>query len=995
MDLQMNVIEVCPKCQSEYTENDFEKHLRGGCLLRHKAKHLVQCSSGYTAKSVQCSSGSTKKSVSSTLCEICQKDFSNVSDFLKHVRTGCTVRMSSSLPKVSNKLKHQKVKSKIHWIDLSAYIKNERSGNSDVGQKKVDTNIVKAEKMDKERYDVMNKTTNMSGTILEVTKINPVGTETLQSRQVRQETGDRINMDIDSNDFTKEIDTSVVKTEIMDREMVDVIDKNDFMSDTKLEATDIMSVASNFASLIPIGKETFESRKVRKKTDAVSKMIIDASYYPGNISNVASKAKEEHVNQTKHLKKKQERKYTCKICQDEFDNVSDFLKHKRNGCRICKICKKDFDVSDFLKHIRKGCSNTSVEISENDHKNHSESPIQKGANKFLKSSSNIASMKAPYRKHIQVNSTAKNLQNLSDLIVNEIIDNSDTGQKKVGMGVVKTKIVYKEICDVSKPTNMFDTMLDVTDNSSVGHETLESREVRKQTDNVKNTVIEASDTTEKISEIAPNTGVEQVNQDKPVKMKPKTKYSICNMWKEKCDKVSDSLKDNKCSIHVCKICKKAFDVSDFLKHVRNGCSNTRIKMNENDNAEHSSVVSENSDIQEVANMCHNFSTNSNYVNATYQNQPRLNNTAKHLQFLPDCIEKRSSDSSDYYQSSPFQNNLVKFANVREKEEDITYTSHEEVDNLDIGSVNVADNDANVTDIKSVSNETSDTCDVRNETGMTNEILVGSNSPEEVCTIAASEFDNCDKVFDEGNVIILKPKGKYISFDCSVCDKKLSNGLVLKKHLQWHKNGNGNPVPICKNSVEVKTQKRVFKRKHLHLHQKRKYFECNICKVSFARLCSLKEHRAHIHNEYLPKNFECPTCGKTCSRKDNFKAHLNTHSKNKLHLCEICGRIFKHYVSLYVHKRKHSGYTYFKCDTCNRFITTYPALKKHIQMHVGYDWGNLPKCPHCSKRFTTKSAIRDHLNIHTGARPHICVVCRKSFAARSSMKQHWNNFHSKK
>ena len=977
MDLQMNVKEVCPKCQSEYTKHDFEKHLRGGCLLKHKAKHLVQCSSVYTAKSVQCSSESTKKSVPSTVCEICQKDFSNVPDFLKHVRTGCTVRMSSSLPKVSNKLKHQKVKSKIHWIDLSVYLKNKKNGNIDVGQKKVDTNIVKAEIVDKERCDVMNKTTNMSGTKLEVTNINPDGTESLQSRQVREETGDRINMDIDSNDFTKEIDASVVKTEIMDREMVDVIDKNDFMSDTKLEETDIMSVASNSASLIPIGNETFESRKVRKKTDAVNKMIIDASYYPGNISNVVSNAKEEQVNQTKPMKKKPERKYTCKICQDEFDNVSDFLKHKRNGCRICKICKKEFDVSDFLKHIRKGCSNTSIEISENDHKKYSESPIQKEANKFLKSSSNIAYIKPPYRKHIQVNSTAKNLQNLSDLIVNEIIDNSGTGQKKVGMGVVKTKIVYKEICDVSKPTNMFDTMLDVTDNSLVGNETLESREVRKQTDNLKNMVIEASDSSEKISEIALNTGVAQVNQDKPVKMKPKTKYSICNMWKEKCDKVSDSLKDNKCSIHVCKICKKAFDVSDFLTHVRKGCSNTRIKMNEIDNAEHSSVVSLNSVMQEAANICYNSSTNITNINSTYQNQPQVNNNVKHLQILPDCIEKGNSDSSDH----------------REKEEDITYASHEEVDNLDIGSVNVAYNDANVTDIKSVSNETSDTCDVRNETDMTTEMLVVSNSPVEVCTIATSAFDNCDKVFDEGNVIILKPKGKYISFDCSVCDKKFSNGLVLKKHLQWHKNGN--PRLICKNAVEVNTQKRVSKRKHLHLHQKRKYFECNICKVSFARLYSLTEHRAHIHNEYLPKSFVCPTCGKMCSRKDNFKAHLNTHSKNKLHLCEICGRIFKHYVSLYVHKRKHSGYTYFKCDTCNRFITTYPALKKHIQMHVGYDWDNLPKCPHCSKRFTTKSAIRDHLNIHTGARPHICVVCRKSFAARSSMKQHWNNFHSKK
>ena len=640
--------------------------------------------------------------------------------------------------------------------------------------------------------------------------------------------------------------------------------------------------------------------------------------------------------------------------------------------------------------------------------------------------------------------------------------------EKIDKNVVKIEIADNEMFDVmSKNANMCDTKFKVRGINSVGNEILESHKVRKTTDGMKHMIIDVS----------------QVRQAKPRTRKPLKRNYSCKICQEIFDNVSDFRKHKQygCSIIICKVCKKEFHGPDFLKHIRNGCSNTRIKMNKNNHTVYSSVVSKNSDIQNVANKYYKSATNITDLYATDQEHPQVNTNVKHLRTLSDLIVNEKVDSTDH----------------SEKKADITDVSHEIVDSPDVKSENVDINDANVLAVTSVANETSDKWDVGNEIGITSEILASSDSIEEVCTIATSDleevdhkivsckFDECDKVFNEANVIIVKPEGKYISFDCSVCGEKFSRGQFLKSHLLWHINQY--PRSICKKGVRASNEKSACKGKHSHFecclcdeifcdepvlknhlldheeirnreacyvcsiplswhthkelnehlklqievwtgesddsniflaskgllthqlssiikpqmsankfrceicwkefmslrgykdhkqaHQKAKSFDCNICKISFTRLCNLTRHKACIHNEYLPKKYVCPACGKAFSRISVFNLHLITHSKNKLHLCEICGLTFKHSSTLHLHRRRHSAGAYFKCDMCNKLIQSYIHLKRHIQAHIGYEWETLHKCPHphCSKRFTTKAQIRDHVNLHAGIRPYVCDV----------------------
>ena len=107
---------------------------------------------------------------------------------------------------------------------------------------------IKAEIGDKDISDIMNETTYMSGTELEVTDINQVRKETIDSCQVRLRTDCVKTVDIDASYSAEKIDKNVVKIEIADNEMFDVMSKNAYMCDTKFKVRGINSVGNEILS---------------------------------------------------------------------------------------------------------------------------------------------------------------------------------------------------------------------------------------------------------------------------------------------------------------------------------------------------------------------------------------------------------------------------------------------------------------------------------------------------------------------------------------------------------------------------------------------------------------------------------------------------------------------------------------------------------------------------------------------------------------------------
>lgn len=82
--------------------------------------------------------------------------------------------------------------------------------------------------------------------------------------------------------------------------------------------------------------------------------------------------------------------------------------------------------------------------------------------------------------------------------------------------------------------------------------------------------------------------------------------------------------------------------------------------------------------------------------------------------------------------------------------------------------------------------------------------------------------------------------------------------------------------------------------HTHMHlmptDRRKYFQCYICKATFSYKKSLLYHMpAHCGK---PTKYRCNVCRLPFSRLDSLNRHKLIHSQTNPHECHICGKAFR-------------------------------------------------------------------------------------------------------
>jgi uncharacterized Zn-finger protein len=53
----------------------------------------------------------------------------------------------------------------------------------------------------------------------------------------------------------------------------------------------------------------------------------------------------------------------------------------------------------------------------------------------------------------------------------------------------------------------------------------------------------------------------------------------------------------------------------------------------------------------------------------------------------------------------------------------------------------------------------------------------------------------------------------------------------------------------------------------------------------------------------------------------------------------------------------------------------------------YTYGKALRCDQCGGLFTKRFSLHRHLKRHTGARPHICKICQRGFAEKSTLQRH--------
>lgn len=161
--------------------------------------------------------------------------------------------------------------------------------------------------------------------------------------------------------------------------------------------------------------------------------------------------------------------------------------------------------------------------------------------------------------------------------------------------------------------------------------------------------------------------------------------------------------------------------------------------------------------------------------------------------------------------------------------------------------------------------------------------------------------------------------------------------------------------------------------HMHaVHLKMRNYKCKDCSRDYTNSAVLEMHRVKMHG--AEPRYQCKKCNVGFTNRHEIVSHFITCSpgynppkrvifpvpvvKDGRTVCTICEKDYLNYAS---------------------WIAHYYA--EHAQELKVFE------CNICHKKSNKLGNHKIHMLTHTGARPHRCEVCDKTFVQKSSLKTH--------
>ncbi|XP_070210970.1 zinc finger protein ZFP2-like isoform X2 [Littorina saxatilis] len=140
--------------------------------------------------------------------------------------------------------------------------------------------------------------------------------------------------------------------------------------------------------------------------------------------------------------------------------------------------------------------------------------------------------------------------------------------------------------------------------------------------------------------------------------------------------------------------------------------------------------------------------------------------------------------------------------------------------------------------------------------------------------------------------------------------------------------------------------------------------------------------------------QCPVCNKKfpAEKRAGFKRHVKSHAQRVQ--CKTCGKWLSSPDALKNHQRGlHGTEKPFSCEECGMMFGFYHSYKLHRLKHSG---ARPHSCPHCAKSYLTVSHMKAHIDrAHVGsggrggrgAANYQCETCGRAFTSATGLKMH--------